>query len=270
MPRISELPATAAALLEHNVPASWNGETHRLALFQIRELFQYLASEIGAAGDMTVQEVLDGLATSKADASATSAALAELNSRQWPLANLADLAAARVLGQPVGGSGAPKALTAAQVKAVIGLLANADLANMAANTIKGRLTSDGVAQDLTVAQALGLLGFAGSLGSSDGRVNVRLIFPIPSGQKILLQAFTATVGTDTGVTYPVSFKAGSSPPLVWVSNLATPSGGNSLVSVGADEVGLGNFAVRGRYASNGGIVGVSGASVAVLAIGEAP
>jgi hypothetical protein len=100
-------------------------------------------------------------------------------------AKLADMVQATIKGRAAAaGTGDPTDLTAAQVKTLLaiastdvsglgslatkstitaaeitdGTVANAELANMVADTIKGRITSTGVPQDLTAAQVKTMLG----------------------------------------------------------------------------------------------------------------
>ena len=102
-----------------------------------------------------------------------------------PNAYLSDMIDGRIKGRVAGaGQGPPVDLTVAQVKTLLaiasgdvaglgslatkstivsaditdGTVANGDLANMAADTLKGRITSTGAPQDLTVAQVKTLLG----------------------------------------------------------------------------------------------------------------
>lgn len=71
MPRISQLPDTAFPSLDHEVPASNAGETHRLKISQIRSLMNFLSTEITRPGEgaVTVEAALEALQSGKASQS---------------------------------------------------------------------------------------------------------------------------------------------------------------------------------------------------------
>jgi hypothetical protein len=73
MTRISQLPTTGFPSLEHEFPASKDGETVRLTVQQVRDLLAYQASEI-ARGSSDVAADLSALENDKADQSYVDAA----------------------------------------------------------------------------------------------------------------------------------------------------------------------------------------------------
>lgn len=74
MTKISALPTTALPNLQHMIPASYNGATHRLPLAQIKTTLAYTSTDI-ARGGSTVEAALAALENGKADAGGTTAAL---------------------------------------------------------------------------------------------------------------------------------------------------------------------------------------------------
>lgn len=138
-------------------------------------------------------------------------------------AKLANMSAGTIKGR-LSTTGAPQDLTGAQVAGLMslsdiggtitagqigsGIVTNAKLANMAGNTIKGRLSTTGAPQDLTVAQVSGLLDLAGMTSTVQSLV-ANGYFKVGG---LIIQWGTASVssvGTGTSgeavVTFPLTF-----------------------------------------------------------------
>lgn len=104
-----------------------------------------------------------------------------LEDKAVTFAKQAHVSTARLIGRRTAGEGPQEALTAAQVKEVLGKFGNADLADMPAGTFKGRKsTADGAPEDLTAGDLEKLLAplRAGELVWLPGGA-------IPTGRRIL-------------------------------------------------------------------------------------
>lgn len=131
MPKISELPTTNFPSLDHMFPTERAGESHRLTLGQVRDLLDYLASEIGF-GDITVEEALNALASGKVGTDDFASAMAEVYTRSqvdaktWGTASLLDdavtfaklqnLASGTLMGRTAAGNGDGRAIPFAEIR----------------------------------------------------------------------------------------------------------------------------------------------------------
>lgn len=68
MPRIANLPPTEFPTLEASFPITYNGETNRYTLLQVRGLMEFAASEISFGGG-TVEAAIIDLQNEKVDVS---------------------------------------------------------------------------------------------------------------------------------------------------------------------------------------------------------
>lgn len=181
----------------------------------------------------------------------------------------------RILGNVSGVLAAPAALTAAQVKTLLGLaaiassgsgadlsaasVANAALADVATATVKGRVTAGpGAPEDLTTAQVITLLGLAAIALSGSGADLGTGTVPLSA---VATEADQTVVGNVSGgAASPIALSVAQLLTLIGVfgsavNGLAPASGGGTTNFLRAD--GSWTTPPSGGTASEGALVGLT-------------